>query len=191
MITDGPKDKIVIATTSCIATPKSPSSFDPVTSILKPGAPVPEVCASNSECEKLKIAQNGFENKKQDRFSFLKADAQHLPFLDKTIDAAICINTFYNFHAKSDVVDALEEMERVCKRDGFIIFDIRNRINPFVFLRFKFVWIYDTHVTLNAYSLKELTTVLTSRGLVITETIPIGFPITMFAPIILVKAGYQ
>ena len=145
----------------------------------------------DTENEMLKIAQNSFEKKKQDRFRFLKADAQHLPFLDKTIDAAICINTFYNFHAKSDVVDALEEMERVCKRDGFIIFDIRNRINPFVFLRFKFVWIYDTHVTLNAYSLKELTTVLTSRGLVIKETIPIGFPITMFAPIILVKAGYR
>jgi ubiquinone/menaquinone biosynthesis C-methylase UbiE len=145
----------------------------------------------DTESKMLEIAKNSFEKKKQDRFSFLKAGAQHLPFLDKTIDVAICINTFYNFHAKSDVVDALEEMERVCKQDGVIIFDIRNRINPFVFLRFKFVWIYDTHVTLNAYSLKELTTALTSRGLVIKEKIPIGFPITMFAPIILVKVGYQ
>jgi len=78
-----------------------------------------------------------------------------------------------------DVVEALEEMERVCKRDGFILFDIRNKINPFVYLSFKFVRIYDTDVTLNAYSLKELTTVLTSKGLVIKETIPIGFPITV------------
>ncbi len=145
----------------------------------------------DTEYEMLKIAENSFKKKKQNSFSFLKADAQHLPFLDKTIDVAICINTFYNFHAKSDVVKSLEEMERVCKRDGFIIFDIRNKINPFVFLRFKFVWIYDTHVTLNAYSLKELTTALISKGLVIKETIPIGFPITLFAPIILVKVGYQ
>jgi len=145
----------------------------------------------DTECEMLKIAKNSFEKKKQSRFSFLKAEAQHLPFLDKTVDVAICINTFYNFHTKSNVVEALEEMERVCKRDGFIIFDIRNRINLFVYLRFKFVWIYDTHVTLNAYSLKELTTVLTSRGLVIKETIPIGFPIAWLAPIILVKVGYQ
>ena len=145
----------------------------------------------DTECEMLRVAQNSFEKKKENRFSFLKADAQNLPFLDKTVDIAICINTFYNFHAKDDVVDALEEMERVCKRDGFIIFDIRNKRNPFVYLRFKFVWIYDTHVTLNAYSLKELTTVLTSKGLVIKETIPIGFPVTMFAPIILVKVGYR
>jgi len=145
----------------------------------------------DTEYEILKIAKKSFQTKKQNRLSFLKAHAQSLPFLDKTIDIAVCINTFYNFHAKDDVVDALEEMERVCKRDGFIIFDVRNKLNPFVYLSFKFVWIYDTHVTLNAYSLKELTTVLTSLGLVIKETIPIGFPITMFAPIILVRVGYQ
>jgi len=145
----------------------------------------------DTEYEILKIAKESFHKKKQNRLSFLKAYAQSLPFLDKTIDTTVCINTFYNFHAKDDVVDALEEMERVCKRDGFIIFDVRNKLNPFVYLSFKFVWIYDTHVTLNAYSLKELTTILTSLGLVIKETIPIGFPITMFAPIILVRVGYQ
>ncbi len=145
----------------------------------------------DTEYEMLKIAKDSLQEKKQVRFNFLKAYAQHLPFLDKTMDAVICINTFYNFHAKEDVVKTLEEMERVCKRDGFIIFDIRNKINPFVYLRFKFVWIYDTHVTLKAYSLKELNTVLTSNGFVIKETIPIGFPIAMFAPIILVKVGYQ
>ena len=145
----------------------------------------------DTECEMLKIAKNSFEKNIQNRFSFLKAHAQHLPFLDETINAAICINTFYNFHAKDEVVDVLEEMERVCKQDGFIIFDVRNKTNPFVYLRFKFVWIYDAHVTLKAYSLKELTAILTSKGLVIKETIPIGFPIIMFAPIILVKVGYQ
>jgi ubiquinone/menaquinone biosynthesis C-methylase UbiE len=145
----------------------------------------------DTEREMLKIAEKSFQNKKQNKFSFLKAHAQSLPFLDKTIDIAVCINTFYNFHAKDDVVETLEEMVRICKRDGFIIFDVRNKINPFVYLSFKFVWIYDTHVTLNAYSLRELTTVLTARGLVIKEAIPIGFPITMFAPIILVRVGYQ
>ncbi len=145
----------------------------------------------DTEYEILMIAKKSFQKQKQNSLSFLKAHAQRLPFPDKTIDIAICINTFYNFHAKDDVVEALEEMKRVCKRDGFIIFDIRNKINPFVYLSFKFVWIYDTHVTLNAYSLKELTTVLTSIGLVIKETIPIGFPIIMFAPIILVRVGYQ
>ena len=45
IITDGPSVRIVMATTNWIATPKSPSSFEPLTSILKPGEPVPVVCA--------------------------------------------------------------------------------------------------------------------------------------------------
>ncbi len=143
------------------------------------------------EHEMLEIANERFQKMKPYRPNFLKAHAQNLPFLDKSIDIANCINTFYNFHTKDDVVEALEEMERVCKRDGLIIFDVRNKTNPLVYLSFKFVWLYDTQVTLNAYSLNELTTVLTSRGMVIKETVPIGFPIKMFAPIILVKAGYQ
>jgi len=149
-----------------------------------------KVVGVDTDFEMLKTANESFQNKKYG-LNFLKAHAQDLPFLDESIDIAICINTFYNFHTKDDVITALEEMERVCKRDGFIIFDVRNKINPLVYLSFKFVWLYDTQVTLNAYSLKELTTALTSRGFVIKETIPIGFPITMFAPIILVKAGYR
>jgi ubiquinone/menaquinone biosynthesis C-methylase UbiE len=145
----------------------------------------------DTEHEMLEIANERFQKMKPHSPNFLKAHAQNLPFLDKSIDIAICINTFYNFRTKDDIVEALEEMERVCKRDGFIIFDIRNKINPLVYLSFKFVWLYDTQVTLNAYSLNELTTVLTSRGMVIKETVPIGFPIKMFSPIIMVKAGYQ
>lgn len=150
-----------------------------------------KVVGVDADHEMLKIANESFQKRKLHNLNFLKAYAQNLPFLNKSIDIAICINTFYNFYTKDDVVAALKEMERVCKRDGFIIFDVRNKRNPFVYFSFKFVWMYDTQVTLNAYSLKELTTVLTSRGLVIKETIPIGFPVTMFAPIILVKAGYR
>ena len=145
----------------------------------------------DTEHEMLETANERFRTMKPHSINFLKAHAQNLPFLGKSIDIAICINTFYNFHAKDDVVEALEEMERVCKRDGSIIFDVRNKINPLVYFSFKLVWLYDTQVTLNAYSLNELTTVLTSRGMVIKETVPIGFPITMFAPLILVKAGYR
>ncbi len=145
----------------------------------------------DTEHEMLETASDQFRKMQPHSLNLLKAHAQNLPFLNKSIDIAICINTFYNFHTKGDVIAALEEMERVCKRDGFIVFDVRNKINPLVYLSFKFVWLYDTQVTLNAYSLKELTTALTSSGMVIKETIPIGFPITMLAPIILVKAGYQ
>ncbi|MFQ5787041.1 MAG: class I SAM-dependent methyltransferase, partial [Thermodesulfobacteriota bacterium] len=96
----------------------------------------------DTEHEILETANERFRKMKPHSLNFLKAHAQNLPFPDKSIDIAICINTFYNFHTKDDVVEALEEMERVCKRDGFIIFDVRNKINPLVYLSFKFVWLY-------------------------------------------------
>ncbi len=150
-----------------------------------------KVVGVDANHEMLQIAKESFQKRKLHNLNFLKAYAQNLPILNKSIDIAICINTFYNFYTKDDVIAALEEMKRVCKRDGFIIFDVRNKRNPLVYLSFRFVWMYDTQVTLNAYSLKEFTKVLVSNGFIIKETIPIGFPIIMFAPIILVKAGYR
>ncbi len=74
----------------------------------------------DTEHEMLETANERFRTMKPHSINFLKAHAQNLPFLGKSIDIAICINTFYNFHTKDDVVEALEEMERVCKRDGSI-----------------------------------------------------------------------
>lgn len=132
-----------------------------------------------------------YHNHRSGRMEFVNADAQHLPFLNNSTDIVICINTFYNFNTKGEVTNALKEMARVCKRDGFIIFDIRNKLNPLVYYGFKWVWLYDEHVPLRAYSLRELTEALSSYGIVVKETIPIGFPITILAPIILVKAEYK
>ena len=49
MMTEGPKVRMVIATTNWMATPKSPSSLEPETPIRRPGEPVPVVWASTTE----------------------------------------------------------------------------------------------------------------------------------------------
>ena len=141
--------------------------------------------------ETLSYANKMFQERGTNKVSFMSALAQDLPFRDNSIDIVVCINTFYNFYTKKEVVDALKEMARVCKRDGFLIFDVRNKLNPFVYYGFKWVWLYDSHVTLNAYSLRELTEVLSSSGIVVKDTVPLGFPITTFAPAILVKAEHK
>jgi ubiquinone/menaquinone biosynthesis C-methylase UbiE len=140
--------------------------------------------------ESLEIAKNRFPKKCAKNLCFLRASAQNLPFRDSSFNIVVCINTFYNFSRKEDVISALIEMARVCKREGFIIFDVRNKINPLVYLGFKWVWLYDTQVTLRAYSLRELTTVLVSKGMVVKKIVPVGFPLTLFAPIILVKIAF-
>jgi ubiquinone/menaquinone biosynthesis C-methylase UbiE len=145
----------------------------------------------DADHESLEIAKNRFHLKSANNRYLMQAVAQNLPFRDSSFDFVVCINTFYNFSRKDEVLFALDEMARVCKRDGFIIFDVRNKLNPFVYLGFKWVWVYDTHVTLRAYSLKELTTALVSKGMVVEKIVPIGFPLTLLAPIILVKIGFS
>jgi hypothetical protein len=53
----------------------------------------------DTEHEMLETANERFRTMKPHSINFLKAHAQNLPFLGKSIDIAICINTFYNFHA--------------------------------------------------------------------------------------------
>lgn len=140
----------------------------------------------------LKTANEIFQKKGTAKRVFINALAQKLPMLDKSLDTVICINTFYNLLTKDDVKTSLEEMARVCKKDGVIIFDIRNKLNPIVYFSYKWVRFYDNPPPpLTAYSLKEIEKILHSKGLVVKETISLGFPITMFAPIIIVKAVYK
>ncbi len=145
----------------------------------------------DTNLKSLEIARKRFHKRGANNPCFLGALAQELPFRDRSFNVVVCINTFYNFQQKEDVIMALNEMARVCKRDGFIIFDVRNKLNPLVYLGFKWVWLYDTHVTRRAYALRELTTALVSRGMVVKEIVPVGFPLILFAPIILVKIGFS
>jgi ubiquinone/menaquinone biosynthesis C-methylase UbiE len=52
----------------------------------------------------------------------LKADATKLPFENESFDFIICMNTFINFADKKFII--LEEMKRVLKKNGKIIFNI-------------------------------------------------------------------
>tara|TARA_Y100000310_G_C20664975_1_gene806982 strand:+ start:1055 stop:1702 length:648 start_codon:yes stop_codon:yes gene_type:complete len=53
---------------------------------------------------------------------FEKADAVDLPFDDNSFDYVLCLTSFANFGDKK--FKALEEMKRVLKNDGFILFSV-------------------------------------------------------------------
>jgi ubiquinone/menaquinone biosynthesis C-methylase UbiE len=63
-----------------------------------------KVVGIDANHEMLKIANESFQKRKLHNLNFLKAYAQNLPFLNKSIDIAICINTFYNFWFISQLV---------------------------------------------------------------------------------------
>lgn len=151
-----------------------------------------KIVGVDTDHEILSCTHKIFRKRRSKKPNFVNACAQSLPFRDQSMDIAVCINTFYNFTTKEEVVQAIKEMMRVCKQDGFLIFDIRNKRNPLVYFGFKWVRLYDNRdVILRAYTMGELREALHSIGMVVKETIPVGFPTTTFAPVILVKAEYR
>lgn len=71
----------------------------------------------------LDISKYAIENALDDMKPFIQiGNAKHLPFADNTFDLVISINTIHNLPIE-DCFKALKEIERVSKKDKFIIND--------------------------------------------------------------------
>jgi SAM-dependent methyltransferase len=69
------------------------------------------------------ISQYAIDNAMDDIKSFVQvADAQNLPFADKSFDVAISINTVHNLE-RDECAKALQEIERVSRKGSFITVD--------------------------------------------------------------------
>lgn len=67
------------------------------------------------------ISQYAIENAKEEVRPYLQvADAKKLPFDDKSFDLVYSINTLHNLFCY-DMVDAVREMERVGRRDKYLV----------------------------------------------------------------------
>jgi len=131
-----------------------------------------------------KIKRNGLNN-----IHLLRQDARSLSFDRDTFDTVICINFFID--ANEDlIVGVLEEMKRVSKPSGRIIFEFRNSRNIFFRLKYKFAKYYDDTApsVLYTYKPEQFDAILKKLDLEIVNKKYIGFPIDRYAPIIIVEA---
>lgn len=62
-------------------------------------------------------------------------DIFEMPFKDKSFDAAVCLNTIYNFSSLSELKPVFNEMARIIKDNGRIVIDIRNKTNPIIWFK--------------------------------------------------------
>lgn len=124
----------------------------------------------------------------------LKADASCLPFEDAFFDTIVCINVFFNLKSIEKVKHALEEMTRVCKTGGKIIFDFRNSLNLLLILKYKLARYYDLttkDLPLNTYNPRNIKNITKELKLNIVQEKYVSFPVKRFAPIIMVEAVKQ
>ncbi|UCD35852.1 MAG: class I SAM-dependent methyltransferase [Nitrospiraceae bacterium] len=125
------------------------------------------------------------------RAGLFRADACSLPFTDSVFDSIVCINVFMNMPLDDMLLKSLQEIRRVCKKGGRIIFDIRNGLNPIVRMKYGLVKYYDSTMdstALRMHTFSSIKAKLNALDLTIDGKTPLGFPGGMFAPIIMVEA---
>lgn len=100
--------------------------------------------------------------KKRVLASFFIGNGDKLPFRDEIFDEITILNLFYNLPHINNMGLILREALRVCKKDGKVIFDYRNKRNPLIWLGYKTVRMHDPDIKipLNAYTRQEVKMIL-------------------------------
>jgi len=135
----------------------------------------------------LRQARQKVEKMKFTNVNLKNAKATELPFSDGCFDAIVCINTIFNMKDWDEVRNSMSEMVRVCKNHGRIIIDIRNKLNPVLWLKYRFAKYYDSTlvVPLKTYSPGRVAGLLRKMNCTVIRKRGIGFFCWLFAPIIL------
>ena len=120
-----------------------------------------------------------------------RCDAADLFFKDGYFDAVICVNVLFNLRSIDEVSRTLKEMRRVCKKDGSIIFDFRNSLNPLLFIKYRLARYYDDTLKglpLKTYHPKKIESILKEIGMTIVNKKFVGFNSRLFAAAVVVEA---
>ncbi|MBU0502995.1 MAG: class I SAM-dependent methyltransferase [Candidatus Omnitrophota bacterium] len=139
-----------------------------------------------AEQAKTRIKEMGLNNAEADC-----QDAEKLEFADNYFDVVICINVFFNLPSLGNIKKVLTQVNRVTKKSGRLIFDIRNSANPALKIKYKLAPYYDASVKnlpLNTYSCAQIEGLLKEAGFTVENKLYLGFPIKAFAPLIVYQA---
>jgi len=117
-------------------------------------------------------------------------DARGLSFAEGYFDTIVCINVLFNLESIDQLKQTLKEMKRVCRKDGRLIFDFRNSLNPLLSIKYRLAKYYDNTLKglpLKTYTFKEIEFVLKALGLTAAKKKFIGFGLGFFAAAIVVE----
>ncbi|MFA5118430.1 MAG: class I SAM-dependent methyltransferase [Candidatus Omnitrophota bacterium] len=133
-----------------------------------------------------RIKEQGLTN-----ITVLKSSAPKLAFEDEYFDTVVCVNVLLNMESFDTVRQAFQEIRRVCKRSGKVIFDFRNSRNWFMRLKFRLAGYYDRTVSdlpLNTYHPQRIESLLSELGFSPVRRVYAGSLIKRCAPVIIVEA---
>ncbi len=141
--------------------------------------------------ERIERARKRIKKKNIADVRLFLSNGEQLPFKDNYFDVIVCVNVIFNLSSFDHVGKILNEIKRVCKKNGKITFDFRNKRNPLVNMKYKLAPSYDPtvkHLPLKTYNLGQIKRQLNVMGLQIIKINYIGFFLDILAPIILLEA---
>lgn len=105
------------------------------------------------------------------RIVLVKGTAQEMPFPDESFDIVTNLNMISTLPTYKDVKTVIREMVRVCRKNGCLILEIRNRMNPLISLQYGLT--SRKSFPKKTYYTKEITEVLKKSGCRIIRVLPV------------------
>ncbi len=149
-----------------------------------------ELFGMDVKCEMIERAKSiiGADSK---YVSFIQGNGEALPFEDASFDRVVCVNIFHNIPSMSLIESIIKETGRILKKNGVFIFEIRNKYNPFMYLLYRWAYIYDTSIgdlPLNTYFYHEIKNILKKHDLKVIRKKGVLIPIWFLAPVFTIVA---
>jgi len=118
--------------------------------------------------------------------NLINGDGTSLPFKNKSFNIIFCLNSFVNFN-KDTIEKLLSEFSRVVKDDCIIIFDIRNKRNILLNIKYKISQL-KIPLKIRTYSISELKPILNKYNFSIKKIINVRLtPFIIIDKIIILK----
>lgn len=117
------------------------------------------------------------------------ADALNLPYSDNFFDTVVCVNVFFNLAGQAQFKQIFSQAARVCKKGGKIIFDIRNKRNLLLRLKYALAKYYDATVKnlpLTTYDPAEVKKMAIDAGFKLNAKSKINLFFGRFFPVIII-----
>ena len=113
----------------------------------------------------------------------IRASATDLPFEKESFDLVICIELLHHF--EDEVLEkVLGEISEVIKPGGVFIFDVKNKLNPVMWYKYKKE--NSVKFTLKARTIRKMAKLVEKHSFEVIKRKGILFPIAMFAPYVVV-----
>lgn len=115
---------------------------------------------------------------------FIRASATDLPFKKESFDLVLCINLLHHF-TDNIFENIFEEITDVIKPGGIFIFEVRNALNPVLYISYKK---HSGYCTYKPRTTKQMTKLIEKYDFKVIKKKGVLIPITLFAPFVVIFA---